>query len=155
MLHNALLGVASRHHAAVTQVLAAAVGDRTLEVREGGEGGVHRRIASLVRSSALLGEFLKWVRGLPGGLHTQVGQGGVSLSIGERQLLSIVRALLQLPGVLALDLTACALGEGGVLALKRDLQQGQPLAQCSVLLVASSQLMAEQLEVQAASISHA
>ncbi len=44
-----------------------------------------------------------WVRGLPDGLDTHVGQRGESLSAGERQLVALLRARLASPDVLVLD----------------------------------------------------
>ncbi|MBK8867100.1 MAG: ABC transporter ATP-binding protein [Actinomycetales bacterium] len=44
-----------------------------------------------------------WVRGLPLGLQTEVGQRGESLSAGERQLVALVRAYLAQPDLLLLD----------------------------------------------------
>ena len=44
-----------------------------------------------------------WVNSLPDGLNTPVGERGESLSVGERQLVSLTRAQLGGPGLLILD----------------------------------------------------
>jgi putative ABC transport system ATP-binding protein len=44
-----------------------------------------------------------WIEGLPGGLDTRVGERGENLSVGERQLVALVRAQLGEAGLLILD----------------------------------------------------
>jgi putative ABC transport system ATP-binding protein len=44
-----------------------------------------------------------WLMSLPNGLETMVGERGESLSVGERQLVALVRAELGDPGLLVLD----------------------------------------------------
>jgi ATP-binding cassette, subfamily B, bacterial len=44
-----------------------------------------------------------WIRTLPNGLETQVGERGGSLSMGQRQLVSLARVLLQDPSIFILD----------------------------------------------------
>ncbi len=45
----------------------------------------------------------EWVSSLPDGLDTRVGERGEALSVGERQLVSLVRAQIDQPGLLILD----------------------------------------------------
>ncbi|MFF1691548.1 MULTISPECIES: ABC transporter ATP-binding protein [unclassified Streptomyces] len=44
-----------------------------------------------------------WLQGLPDGIHTEVGESGISLSAGERQLVAVARAYAADPRILLLD----------------------------------------------------
>ncbi len=45
----------------------------------------------------------EWLETLPEGLHTDVGERGARLSMGQRQLVSLMRVLLQRPAIFILD----------------------------------------------------
>lgn len=45
----------------------------------------------------------EWLETLPDGLHSSVGERGARLSMGQRQLVSLVRVLLQRPAIFILD----------------------------------------------------
>ncbi len=45
----------------------------------------------------------EWVASLPDGLDTEIGPAGTGLSVGERQLVALIRAALADPGLLILD----------------------------------------------------
>ena len=68
-------------------------------VRYGREGATDREVDEAFRSLGLEA----WVRGLQDGLDTKVGERGESLSVGERQLVALVRAQIGSPGLLILD----------------------------------------------------
>lgn len=44
-----------------------------------------------------------WLEALPNGLHTEVGELGRGLSLGQRQLVALARLMLQRPAILILD----------------------------------------------------
>lgn len=76
----------------------------------------------------------EWVRGLPAGLETMVGERGIKLSGGERQRLAFGRVLLQNPKIVILDEPTSALDsltEDSVTHNLRTFLQGK-----TVLLVA-------------------
>jgi putative ABC transport system ATP-binding protein len=68
-------------------------------VRFGLESATDEQVDEAFRKLGL-GE---WVRTLPEGLDTPVGERGESLSVGERQLVALVRAQMGDPGLLILD----------------------------------------------------
>jgi putative ABC transport system ATP-binding protein len=68
-------------------------------VRYGREGATDREVETAFEELGL-GE---WVASMPEGLNTQVGERGEALSVGERQLVALVRAHLGDPGLLILD----------------------------------------------------
>jgi putative ABC transport system ATP-binding protein len=68
-------------------------------VRMGREGATDGDVESAFEELGLRG----WVDGLPDGLETRAGERGESLSVGERQLVALVRAQLGDPGLLILD----------------------------------------------------
>jgi ABC-type multidrug transport system fused ATPase/permease subunit len=53
-----------------------------------------------------------FVRRLPNGLHTPVGERGIKLSVGEKQRISISRALLKNPPILILDEATASVDTG-------------------------------------------
>jgi ATP-binding cassette, subfamily B, bacterial len=62
-----------------------------------------------------------WVEGLPGGLATPVGERGESLSVGERQLVALVRAYVADPDLLVLDEATSAVDPATEVRLQRAL----------------------------------
>jgi ATP-binding cassette subfamily B protein len=68
-------------------------------VRAGREGATDRQIEAAFEELGLGG----WLDTLAEGLDTRAGERGESLSVGERQLVSLVRAQIGDPGLLILD----------------------------------------------------
>jgi ATP-binding cassette, subfamily B, bacterial len=75
--------------------------DRTVRenVRMGRPGASDRDVETAFDELGLA----DWVALLPDGLETQVGERGEALSVGERQLVALVRAQIGDPGLLILD----------------------------------------------------
>lgn len=64
-----------------------------------------------------------WISGLPQGIDTPVGQRGESLSVGERQLVSLVRVAVSGPDVLVLDEATSAVDPATEQRLHRALER--------------------------------
>ena len=62
-----------------------------------------------------------WVEGLPLGLQTPVGERGEALSVGERQLVALVRAYVADPDLLVLDEATSAVDPATEVRLQRTL----------------------------------
>lgn len=58
--------------------------------------------AAVEQVARMVGEG-DWIRALPNGLDTQVGERGSGLSMGQRQLVALARVLLQDPAIIILD----------------------------------------------------
>ncbi len=75
--------------------------DATIEdnIRFGRPGATPQDVAAAVDTLGLGA----WIARLPQGVHTQVGERGGRLSVGERQLVALIRAQVSDPGLLVLD----------------------------------------------------
>jgi ATP-binding cassette, subfamily B, bacterial len=62
-----------------------------------------------------------WLAGLPAGLDTPVGERGEALSVGERQLVALIRAYVADPDVLVLDEATSAVDPATEVRLQRAL----------------------------------
>jgi ATP-binding cassette subfamily B protein len=56
----------------------------------------------IIRIGQQIGEG-EWLETLPNGLDTQVGERGSQLSMGQRQLVALMRVLIQKPAIFILD----------------------------------------------------
>ena len=88
-------------------------------VRYGREGASDHEIEAAFESLGLT----EWVSRRPRGLDTAVGERGESLSVGERQLVALVRAQIADPGLLILDEATSAVDPETEAALTHALER--------------------------------
>ena len=65
----------------------------------------------------------EWLTELPAGLDTQVGERGSALSVGERQLVTMVRAAIADPDLLVLDEATSAVDPAAEVRISRALHE--------------------------------
>jgi ATP-binding cassette subfamily B protein len=78
-----------------------------------------------VWEAAEAAELADFIRGLPNGMDTKVGERGLKLSGGERQRVGIARALLADPCVLILDEATSALDSRTEAAIQKTLKKAR------------------------------
>lgn len=88
-------------------------------VRYGREGATQADIEAAFEALGLT----EWVARRPNGLETRVGERGESLSVGERQLVALVRAQIADPGLLILDEATSAVDPETEAALTQALER--------------------------------
>lgn len=84
-----------------------------------------REVATLseVERACRLAGAEEFVRGLPAGYQTRLGDGGVVLSPGQRQRLGLARVLLKDPDIVILDEATSSLDPASALSVERAIEE--------------------------------
>ena len=87
-----------------------------------------------IRRAAAAAQAQEFIESFPHGYDTELGQGGVNVSGGQKQRLCIARALLKRPPILILDDSTSAVDTATEAKIRRALQQDR--RKMTVLIIA-------------------
>jgi subfamily B ATP-binding cassette protein MsbA len=76
-----------------------------------------------LREAAAVANAHEFIEGLPQGYQTVIGQDGFNLSVGQRQRISIARAILRKPRILVLDEASSALDNWSEKLIKESIDR--------------------------------
>jgi ATP-binding cassette subfamily B protein len=100
-----------------------AYGDRFLLDEVTRDGEPDDQHLETVKESAIAAEADQFIRELPDGYRTQIGERGVKLSGGQRQRLAIARALLNDPRIIILDEATSDVDTGTEILIQRSIER--------------------------------
>ena len=89
-----------------------------------------------IHEAAQTAQVMEFIEGKPKGFQTEIAQGGTNVSGGQRQRLSIARALVKKPEIFIFDDTFSALDFKTDASLRKALSELCVQTKCTVLLVA-------------------
>ncbi|MDT8391841.1 MAG: ABC transporter ATP-binding protein [Lentisphaeria bacterium] len=87
-----------------------------------------------IEQAAQAGEVTQFADRLPDGLDTRLGTYGIQLSVGQKQRVSIARALLKKPAILIMDEATSAIDSEAEAAIQRAIERA--MRQCTSFVVA-------------------
>lgn len=96
--------------------------------------GKPRAAREEIEQAAQAGEVMQFADRLPDGLDTRLGTYGVQLSVGQKQRVSIARALLKNPAILIMDEATSAIDSEAEAAIQRAIERA--MKRCTSFVVA-------------------